>query len=188
MGVGGYVEALVAANAGQGAGGDVAHHVAAGFLRGDVHCGQTPHEVGGIVDVNEVELEILPRGDVADGIGVLFRQVGQRLHLLGVEATEGNLDALHAGRVPHRLRPLGEALAGITQRPRFDAVMALPVVVALAVDAAPQARFGKNLVVNLVLTLQRQLRLENGDFLFQGRRQATVQAFLPGGSTHWLVP
>ncbi len=63
---------------------------------------------GRVVDVDVVELEVLPGGDVADAVGVLLGEVGEDLHLLGVQAAEGNLDALHAGRVPERLRAFGE--------------------------------------------------------------------------------
>ena len=184
----GDVEAFVVADAGHGAGRYVAYHIAARLLRGDAHRCQTPHQVGGVVDVDEMELEVLPRRDVADGIRIFLRQVGQGLHLFGVEPAKGDLDALHAGRVPHRMRSLGVVPARVAQLPGIHAIVSLAVIVALPVNPAPQSRFGENLVVNLVLALQRQLRLENVDFLLQGHRQATRQAFLPNRGGHYQFP
>jgi hypothetical protein len=53
--------------------------------------------------VDVVELDVLPRGDMADAVGILLGQVGQHVHLLGVQHAEGDLDALHAGRIPERV-------------------------------------------------------------------------------------
>ena len=77
---------------------------------------------------------------------------------------------------------LGEAAARVIQLPGIDAIVSLAVIVPLTVHAAPQSRLGENLVVNLVLAFQRQLRLENVNFILQGGRQAARQAFLPGGA------
>ena len=99
----------------QRAGGHVAHGVAARLARGDADGGEAPHQRRRVVDVDEVELEVLARGDVDDAVGVLLGEVGQDLELPGVDAAERDLDPLHAGRVPQRGRPLGEAAA--TGRP-----------------------------------------------------------------------
>ena len=106
--VGRDVERLVAAHAGERAGGDVAHRVAAGFARRDADRGQAPHDVRRVLDVDEVELEVLARGDVADAVGVLLGEVGEDVDLLRRQAAEGDLDALHAGRVPERLGALDQ--------------------------------------------------------------------------------
>ena len=107
-GIGRHVKALVVADAGQRARRHVTYHVATGLTRGDAYGRQAPHEVWRIVNMHEVQLKILPRRDVTDGIRVLFRQVGQRLHLLGGQASKGNFDALHAWGIPHRLWSLGQ--------------------------------------------------------------------------------
>ena len=106
--VGGDVERLRVAHAGHRAGGDVAHRVAARLTGGDADRGQPSHQVGRVHHVDEMELDVLARGDVADAVGVLLRQVRQHLDLLRVEPAPRNLDALHAGRVPGRVRPLGQ--------------------------------------------------------------------------------
>src|SRR5207245_9020021 len=64
----GHVECLLAADAGDGAGGDVAHGVAASFARGDPNGSQAPHDGRGVLDVDEVELEILPCGPVRNSV------------------------------------------------------------------------------------------------------------------------
>ena len=68
VGIRRHVEALVAADTRQGARRHVAHHIAARLLCGDADGRQAPHQVRRIVDMDEMELEILPRRDVADGV------------------------------------------------------------------------------------------------------------------------
>ena len=69
------------------------------------------HDLGGVVQVDEVELEVLARRDVAAvQAGVLLGDLGQRVHLVRGDAAVGQLDAHH-----------------------------LVVFLALAVDAARQA-------------------------------------------------
>ena len=94
------------ADAGERAGGDVAHGVAARFARGDADRRQPPHEGRRVFDVDEVELEVLARGDVRDAVGVLLGELGHDLELLGREPAERDLDPLHAGRVPDASAPL----------------------------------------------------------------------------------
>ena len=66
LSIGGYVEGLAAADAGERAGCDIADGIATGFTGGDAHRGKPAHEVGGILDVDEVDLEVLASGDVED--------------------------------------------------------------------------------------------------------------------------
>src|SRR2546429_76032 len=73
---------------------------------------ETAEEFRHIVDVHEVELDVLPGGDVADVVGILPRQLGQRDHLLGVQPAVRDLDALHARRVPEGVGALGERRVG----------------------------------------------------------------------------
>jgi len=57
--------------------------------------------------VNEVKLNVLAGGDVGDSVGIFFAKIGQHFELRGVEAAEGNFDALHAGGVPESVGAFG---------------------------------------------------------------------------------
>ena len=177
------VERLVTADPGERARRHVPHRVAAGLARGDADGRQAPHEVGRVVDVHEVELDVLARRDVADLVAVLLGKVGQRVHLIRIEAAERNLDARHARRVPDRLRALGHAVCRVRQRARAGAVVAAAVVVPLAVDAAPETRLGKDLLVDLALAAQGDLALERLDLGGEIRRHAVGQLLFPGHVT-----
>ena len=137
-GIGCNVEGLGAADAGEGTSGDIANRVATGLAGGDTDGGKAAHKIGSVVDVDEVELDVLTRGDVADGIGVFLAEIGKNLHLLGVETAEGDLDALHPRGVPHGVGALGKLATGKVQTLDIGPVAALPVVVTLTVDPAPQ--------------------------------------------------
>ena len=162
------VEHFVLADAGVGAGRHVAHGISASLARGDAGGGEAAHQAGRVVDVDVVKLKILARGDVRDAVGIFLGQLRHGFQLLGVQPAAGNLDALHAGRVPHRIGALGQ------RRPRdsaiswtFCAVVPLAVVVALAVGAPAQARFGEQALVDLALLAQRDFRFEDVDFARQ---------------------
>ena len=63
-------------------------------VRPDV--GEDLQDLGRLVEVHEVELEVLAGGDVAAAVaGVVLGDDGHRLHLLGVDAAVGQLDADH---------------------------------------------------------------------------------------------
>src|SRR5712691_1931891 len=64
--------------------------------------------------------------------------------------------------------------------------MALPIVVALAVDPTAQPGLGKDALVNLALTSQGKLRFVNVDFLFQISRELSLQGVFPGVSLRHL--
>src|SRR5690606_9251796 len=98
--VGRDVERLVVADAGEGAGGDVTHRVAARLARGDAHGGQAAHQIRRVLDVDEVELDVLARRDVQDRVRVLLGEIRGHFDLLGRELPVGDLDAHHARRVP----------------------------------------------------------------------------------------
>ena len=51
-----------------GAGGHVAHGIAAGFAGGDTGGGETPHDGGRVFNVDEVKLDVLAGGDVRDAV------------------------------------------------------------------------------------------------------------------------
>ena len=158
IGVGADIKDFVVADAGQGASGDIAHGIAAGFLGGDADGCQAPHQVRSVVDVHVMQLDILPRGDMQDAIGVFVRQLGQDLELIRRETAIGDLDALHARRVPERVGTLDQIARGITQLARLDAVVALAIVIALPVSALAQALLGEDFFVQLALLAQFNLR------------------------------
>ena len=110
--VGRDVERLRAADAGERAGGDVADGVAAGLARGDADGGQAAHDVGRVLDVDEVQLDVLAGGDVQMRSEYSSAQLGEHVHLLGGDLPARDLDPLHAGRVPQRARALGESSTG----------------------------------------------------------------------------
>ena len=93
-----------------------------------------------------------------DAVGVLFREVGDDAHLRRVHRAERDLDAEHARRVEIGVRALGQL--AVRQLLRFDAVVALAIVVALPVGAAAEARLGEDLLIDLALLAQLDLGLE----------------------------
>ena len=118
--VGRDVEGLGVADAGQRAGGDVAHAVAAGLAGGDADRGQAAHQVGRVVDVDVVELDVLARGDVQDRRPSTPRPARpSRRAAPGVHAAVGDLDAQHArarpraSRGPWSARRPGSRAAGV---------------------------------------------------------------------------
>ena len=62
----GDVEGLVGGDAGIGACRDVADRVAARLARRQPGLGEAPHDVLDVVELQEMELEILPRRDVGE--------------------------------------------------------------------------------------------------------------------------
>src|SRR5215831_13340119 len=159
------VKNFVAASACKRAGGDVANGVAASLARSDADGGETAHDCGRVFDVYVVKLKVLARGDVGDAIRIFFSEISHRFELLGVKAAARNLDALHAGRVPHGHGALGEFAGGILHLLDFGAVAALAVVVTLSVSAAAEARFGENALVELALLAESNLRVKNIDLV-----------------------
>ena len=95
LGVGGHVERFVLRHAGIGAGGDVAHRVAARLARRHARGRELPHRRLGVVQLDEVQLDVLPRRDVPEAARVAFRDVGQGVELLADQNALGNLDAHH---------------------------------------------------------------------------------------------
>ena len=89
------VEHLEGAGAGQVAPRHVAHRVAAGLPGGQAHLGQVSEQGRDPLELNEVELDVLPGGEVAPAPAVAVGDVGQRLQLLGGDAAVGDLDPDH---------------------------------------------------------------------------------------------
>ena len=131
-----------------------------------------------------VKLNVLPRGHVADCVGILFGQVGEEVHLVGIQTAKRDLDPLHARRIPQRVGPFGDPLGRELERLNPRAVVPLAVVVPLSIYSAAQARLGEHLVVELALALQRGLAFKGIDFARQVSRQPVGQLFLPRQHHH----
>ena len=127
-----------------------------------------------------MQLKILAGRHVGDAVGIFLGQFRHDLHLGRIEPAEGQLDPQHAGGVPHRAGTLG-GLVREWQLAAFGAVIALPVVVALAIGAAAQAGLGENLFVDLPLLAQLDLRLELVDFATDGLGQLAFEVLFPDG-------
>ena len=114
------------------AGGDVADRVAARLARGEPGRGEVAHHRFGVLQQDEVELDVLPRRDVAEPARVLRAGVGEGAHLRAGHDPLRNLD-------PHHL----------------------DVVLPLAVGAAHQAelppRFGGQLAALVLFELVDEL-------------------------------
>ena len=96
------VEHLQRAGAGEVAGGDGADRVAAGLAGGDARLGQAPQRLGRVADVDEVELHVLPGGEVPPAAAVLLGDVGHRVQRVRGQGTADALgpDHVHVGEVP----------------------------------------------------------------------------------------
>ncbi len=180
-GIRGDVKGFIVADPGIRTGRHIAHHIAARFARGNSNCSEPAHQVRGVIDMHKMELNILPGGHMANRIGVLFRQIGKGVHLLGVEPPKGNFNAHHARRIPNRIRPFGEVVGGIVQGLLSRAVVTQAVIVALTIDAAPQPRFGKDFFIDFILAPQLKLGVVNGNFFVQLDRELSCQSIFPTG-------
>ena len=167
-GIGGHVEDLIATHTGQWAGGDVPNRIATSLTSSDTHRGQAPHQIWCVVDVDKVKLEVLPGRDVEDAVGVFLTEIRQHLHLVRGHTSKWNLDALHSRCVPKSLGTLRCVSTWIRQMLYLNAIVAFAIVVALPVDAPPEASLGKDLLVQPTLSSQIHLHFENIDFPSKG--------------------
>ena len=179
LGVGNHIEDFGSADTGQRAGRDVANGVAAGFARRDADGGKAPHQRRRVVDVDKVKLKVLARGDVQHAVGIFLGEIGQRVHLIGVQSAKRNLDALHSGSIPESVGTFGQ-VRGVVQFLGTDSVVAMAVVVALAVGAAAQPGFGKDFFVQLALLAQLDFGFKNVDFFGELRIDTVCELLFPG--------
>ena len=135
LGPGADVEHLERAGAGQVAADDVADGVAARLPGGEPDRVELAHHVGDPLEVDEVELDVLPGGDVAPPTRVRVGDVGQHLQLLGRDRAVGQLDPDHL----------------------------VVAALALAVDAVVQAEDAETVLVEVAGQVQRQHLLELRD-------------------------
>jgi hypothetical protein len=97
--VGRRVEELALADPGPRVAGDVAHCVAAAFPGGEADLGDLADQVGRVGQRHVVDLDVLARRDVAlVERRELLDDAGERVHLLGGDPAEGELDADHLDR------------------------------------------------------------------------------------------
>src|SRR5262245_54890481 len=106
LGIRRHIESLLAADACQWARSDIAHRVAASFTRGDSSRREPPHDRRSVFDVDEVKLEILSCSDMRDPVRILLSKFSKSLELTRIQPTKRNLDSLHSGRIPQRVRTL----------------------------------------------------------------------------------
>src|ERR1022692_1130429 len=95
LGVGADVEDFVARNTGPGAGGDVADGVVAGLAVGEPDIGQEVHQVGDLVERDEVILDVLAGGEVTASAAELVGHARQLNHLARGEQPAGDFAAHH---------------------------------------------------------------------------------------------
>src|SRR5690606_10781669 len=119
--------------------------------------------VGGVIDVHVVQLDVLSGRDMQDRVGALLSKVTEHLQLTDRHATAGGLDALHARRIPQRVRPL-RLIWMIADRLGLKAVVALAVALALPVGAPSESRLSKDFVVQSAFSLEEELLFIGVDF------------------------
>ena len=132
LGPRGDVELLVRAGAGEVAAHDVADRVAAGLAAGHAGGAEQAHDLGDLLQLHEVELHVLPGGDVPPAPRVGVGEVGHHLELVGQHAAPRDLH-------PHHL--------------------VVPTL-ALAVDAVVQAEDAERVLVDLAGQVLGEDRLE----------------------------
>src|ERR1700757_4390313 len=111
-------------------------------------------------------------------VGIFLRKISQRLQLFWRDTAKRNFDAHHPWRIPKRvgsfysLRRKLELLHAL-------AIMPLPIVVTLSVDAAPQSCLRKDLLVDLPLFAKLHLLLEDVDLPSQVHGYLFTEPFFP---------
>ena len=88
--VGAGVYHLVGSHAGQCIAGDVADAIAAGLDAVHVHFGQQVHHIGRAVQCDPVELQVLPRGEVAPAAVEFIGDAGQLAQLRAADGSVGH--------------------------------------------------------------------------------------------------
>src|SRR4051794_28562647 len=125
-----------------------------------------------------MQLYVLPGGDVANSVRIFLSHVREDVHLIRVQATKWNLDALHPRRVPHRVGALGRR-GRERQALVSNAIVSLTVVVALAVGTPAQPGLAKQLALDLAVLLELDLPLVHVDFTCEISGHPTCEAFFP---------
>ena len=129
------VERLVGAGAGEVAAHHVADGVAARLAGREPDRGQQAHDLGDLLELHEVDLEVLAGGDVAPPPRVRLGDVGEHVELLGVDPAVGQLHPDHL----------------------------VVAALALAVDAVVEAEDAEDVVADVAGEVALEHRLELGD-------------------------
>ena len=95
LGVGAGIDDLVAGNAREMIGGDVAHAISAGLDGVHLHAGELGQDVGDVLQPRPVELDVLARSEVAVTSVILPADVRQLSKLPGRKKAIGNGDTQH---------------------------------------------------------------------------------------------
>ena len=98
---------LVGRDAGPLIGGDVTHAIAAGLHPVQSGARQIGHGVGQFIELDPVELDVLPRGEMAVVAVVAARNMRQHAQLVGGERAVGDSDPQHIG-VQLQIDPIHE--------------------------------------------------------------------------------
>ena len=175
----GHVKRFVLANACIRARRHITHRVSASLARSDARRRQAPHQAGRVVNLDVVQLKVLPGGDVGDAVGVFLRQLGQTSSCAAFRPPPGILMRCIPGASHIVVRAFGQVAGGKIQSLDFLAVAALTVVIALPVGAAAQAGLGEKAFVELALLAQHDFGLEGVDFAGERFRDAAREFFFP---------
>ncbi len=135
LGPGLDVEDLVRAGAGEVAPHDVADGVGAGLPGGEPDGGELPEQVRDLLELHEVELDVLPGGQVAPAAAVALGDVGETVELVGEDGPVRRLDPYHL----------------------------VVAALALTVDAVGQAEDLEHVLVDLTRQVPAELGLELPD-------------------------
>gem|GEM_PF-4960793 len=98
---GARVQVFVAGHPGKGFGGDVAHTVAGSLDGVHLHFGQALQDIRHLGQLDPVELQVLPGGEVAVAAVEVPGDAGQSTHLPGAEGAVGNRHPQHVGVLLH---------------------------------------------------------------------------------------
>ncbi len=111
--------------------GDVAHGIAARLARREPRLGEAPHRRLDVVQLDEMKLDVLARGDVAEAPRIALADVGERRELIARQDALRHLDAQHlrvgglalpvrAANEPERAPLVGRQLAALVALERRD--------------------------------------------------------------------
>lgn len=95
------VQQLIGGHPGEGLGGDVAHAVAGGLDGVHLHLRQALEDVRHLGQLDPVELDVLPRGEVAVAAVVVAGDAGQGAQLARRQGAVGDGHAQHVGVLLH---------------------------------------------------------------------------------------
>ena len=102
-----------------------------------------------------------------DTVGVFVGNLGQHVHLFRCQSSAWHFNAHHTGCMPEGIGSFDPVQIFEFELAAFKAVVPLAVIVALAVDASTQTRFGEDLFVQLALAHKLHLAFEDIDFVGQ---------------------